>query len=138
MKKRKILFKRTTKKSSENKKPTVNNKQKQSMPTQKYVKGQKFANAAGVEFEVISTTKNKYGIPFVTLKNDNTTFEVEKYQLDIMNKTSVKKPTKQSSQDIATKASKTLRNDQASKISKSLAGSVLATRRKKGVEKWTK
>ena len=48
-------------------------------------------------------------------------------------KVSVTKP-KKASNEMASKASRTLRNERSSKISKSLAGSVLATKKKQSVK----
>lgn len=47
-----------------------------------YVKGAKFTNPAGVQFEVVETSKNKQGVEFVKLKDANGEFEIEKEQLD--------------------------------------------------------
>lgn len=47
-----------------------------------YEKGAKFTNPAGVQFEVVETSKNKQGVEFVKLKDANGEFEIEKEQLD--------------------------------------------------------
>lgn len=47
-----------------------------------YVKGAKFKNPAGVEFEVVEVTNNKQGIPFVKLKDAQGEFEIEQEQLE--------------------------------------------------------